>query len=197
MSTAVLDTLLERLCAGDEAAAEQVFREYEPYLRTVVRRMLPRRLRAKFDSADVVQSVWADLLQRFREAGGRFTDRDHLSAFLITATRHRFIDRYRQHRRAAAREQPFPPEDAAPEYASPLPRPSELAQADELWEQLLAHCPPEHRELLRLKRDGLPLAEIALRTGLHEDSVRRVVRRLARKVALRQRPATDANGTAP
>jgi DNA-binding IclR family transcriptional regulator len=34
--------------------------------------------------------------------------------------------------------------------------------------------------------EGLPLAEIAARTGLHEDSVRRVVRTLARRLALKR-----------
>ncbi|QJW98762.1 helix-turn-helix domain-containing protein [Frigoriglobus tundricola] len=37
--------------------------------------------------------------------------------------------------------------------------------------------------MLRLRRDGLPLAEVAARTGLHEGSVRRVLRRLFREVA--------------
>jgi hypothetical protein len=44
---------------------------------------------------------------------------------------------------------------------------------------MLAVCPPEHHELLRLKRAGVPLPEIAARTGLHVGSVRRVLRTLA------------------
>jgi hypothetical protein len=42
---------------------------------------------------------------------------------------------------------------------------------------------------VRLKRDGLSLDEIALRVGLHPDSVRRVLRALARRVAFRQSAA--------
>jgi RNA polymerase sigma-70 factor (ECF subfamily) len=68
--------------------------------------------------------------------------------------------------------------------SSGQPRASEFAQANELWENLLAICPPEHRELLRLKRQGLSLADIAASTGMHEGSVRRVIRKLARKLAL-------------
>ncbi len=49
----------------------------------VVRRMLPAQLRSKFDSHDVVQSVWADLLHGFRESGWRFADAAHLKAFLV------------------------------------------------------------------------------------------------------------------
>src|SRR5262249_2274712 len=96
MSAEPLEVLLARLNSGDLHAAEEVFRAYEPYLRKVVRRQLPARLRAKFDSDDIVQSVWADLLEGFREADWRFPTADHLRAFLVKVTRHRFIDRLRQ-----------------------------------------------------------------------------------------------------
>ena len=35
------------------------------------------------------------------------------------------------------------------------PRPSEEAEAADLWERMLAHCPPEHRSILTLRRQGL------------------------------------------
>ena len=57
---------------------EQVFREDEPYLGKAVRRQLPVPLRAKFDSTDILQSVWADVLSCFREAGWVFRDADQL-----------------------------------------------------------------------------------------------------------------------
>jgi DNA-directed RNA polymerase specialized sigma24 family protein len=62
-------------------------------------------------------------------------------------------------------------------------------QAEELWEQMLALCPPAHQNLLRLKRAGVPLAEIAARTGLHPGSVRRILRNLAKakKIAFKQK----------
>jgi RNA polymerase sigma-70 factor (ECF subfamily) len=61
-------------------------------------------------------------------------------------------------------------------------RPSQVAQADELWQRMLRLCPPAHHELLRLKRQGCSLAEIAERTGLHESSVRRILYELARRI---------------
>jgi RNA polymerase sigma-70 factor (ECF subfamily) len=176
-----LDALLEKLCRGDTAAAEQVFRTYEPYLRLVVRRQLPNRLRTKFDSADIVQSVWADVLQGFRRSGWRFPDAAHLRAFLVKVTRNRFLDRVRQHQAAAEQQRELV--DSTPAAG---PGPSEEAQAGELWEQLLALCPPAHRELLRLKREGYSLAEIAAQTGLHPSSVRRILYDLARELAARK-----------
>src|SRR5262245_44345559 len=113
-----LDNLLAQLCSGDAEAAGQLFLAFEPYLRKAVRRHLPTPLRARFDSTDILQSVWADVLLGFREAGWRFTDADHLRGFLFVATRNRLIDRVRQHQKAVARESP-----AALPRRSTRPRP--------------------------------------------------------------------------
>ncbi len=183
MTTDPLDDVLTRLCSGDPAAVEEVFRAYEPYLRKAVRRQLPAPLRAKLDSADILQSVWADVLRGFREAGWRFVDADHLRGFLFIAMRNRLIDRIRQHRKAAEHEGPLDEADRTQVLLCPGPRPSEVAQAADLWERMLAHCPPGHRPVLTLRRQGYALAEIAERTGLHPDSVRRILRTLARQMA--------------
>jgi RNA polymerase sigma-70 factor (ECF subfamily) len=188
-----LQRLLDQLCKGDAAVAEQVFRTYEPYLRKVVRRQLPVRLRTRFDSIDVVQSVWADLLQGFRASGWRFESPGHLRAFLVRVTRNRFIDRLRQHGTSLDHEHGEDDVPLADLAVTPTPGPSEEAQADELWQRMLALCPPEHRELLELRRQGYLLGEIAARTGLHEGSVRRILRTLARQLSSATAPiaATD------
>jgi DNA-binding CsgD family transcriptional regulator len=62
----------------------------------------------------------------------------------------------------------------------------EVLEAEELWEQMLKLCAPEHREMLRLKRQGRPMDELVERTGLHPGSIRRILRNLARKLALRE-----------
>jgi RNA polymerase sigma-70 factor (ECF subfamily) len=183
MSGDALDTLLERLTKGEMDAAEEVFLTFEPVLRVLVRRRLTPRLRTKFDSMDVVQSAWADVLKGYREEGWQFTDREHLRAYLAKVTFNHFVNNCRRHGRAMEHEQSFGDDDRTGLFASDQPRPSELAQADELWEILQELCPPAHRELLALKRQGFPLAEIAARTGLHESSVRRILYDLARRLA--------------
>ncbi|QJX01298.1 RNA polymerase sigma factor [Frigoriglobus tundricola] len=183
MTVPPLDDLLEKLRLGDAHAAEQVFTTYEPYLRKVVRRQLTARLRTRFDSLDIVQSAWRDLLHGFRHAGWRFTTVNHLTAFLVRATRNRFIDRYRQHRAAIERETPLTWEAQA-ELARPgAPSPGDLVGAEDLWQRMLDLCPPEHRELLRLRREGVALPDLAARFGLHVGSVRRILRSLALRLA--------------
>jgi RNA polymerase sigma-70 factor (ECF subfamily) len=185
MAREPLDSLLDRLRAGDEAVAGQIVAEYEPYLRVVVRRCLPDQLRAKFDSLDVMQSVWVQVIRALRGRAWQVTDRAHLQALLVTVARRRLVSRYRHYRAAITLERRRGAGlESLPERREP--QPSEVAEADELWQRMLALCPPEYHDLLRLRREGLRLREIAARTGMHEGSVRRILRRLARQMALGQ-----------
>jgi RNA polymerase sigma-70 factor (ECF subfamily) len=149
----------------------------------MVRRRLTPALRAKFDSMDIVQSVWADVLEGFRDADWEFKDRDRLRAFLARVTYNHFINNCRRHNTAIERERPLMGEAPADIASASQPRPSQLAQADELWDTMMRLCPPAHHELLRLKRQGFSLSEIATRTGLHEGSVRRILYDLARRLS--------------
>src|SRR5881394_2527931 len=183
-----LESLLEKLNSGDPLAAEQAFLTYEPYLRKVVRRLLPAELRAKFDSIDVVQSIYCDVFEAFREGGMRFGTVWQLRAFLIKATRNRFIDRVRQHQTAARLERPIA-DNSHPLPPARQPHPSESAAARELWERLLELCPPEHHLLLWLRRGGASASEIAKEVGMHEGSVRRFLRGLSVRLACATAPA--------
>ena len=59
---------------------------------------------------------------------------------------------------------------------------SENFYADELWHQMLDVCPPAHYQVLHLKRQGASLDEIAVQTGLHKGSVRRILYQIGRVV---------------
>jgi RNA polymerase sigma-70 factor (ECF subfamily) len=183
-----LETLLESLCNGDRDAAEQAFIAFEPHLRMVVRRQLSPRLRSKFDSCDVIQSVWADLLKGFRESSWEFRDAHDLRRFLVKATRHRFIDRARRYRRAAENESSLACADEGLLPCSSEPTPVEQLEAEELWSRMIELCPARHRDLLELRRSGASLGEIASRSGLHEGSVRRIFYDLSRRLAASSRP---------
>ena len=68
------DELIDRLARGDMQAAGALFDAYAPYLRALVRRQLSDQLRAKFDSADVVQSVWVQVVRRLGRDGWTVED---------------------------------------------------------------------------------------------------------------------------
>jgi RNA polymerase sigma factor (sigma-70 family) len=177
-----LDELVERLSHGDMSAAEALYAEIAPFLRLVVRRNLPRRLRPKFDSVDVVQSVWASFIEGMQACRWQFASAAQVRAFLLKSARNRLIDRTRRFRVATEHERSLGA--ATDDWACREPRPSQHAQASDMRRRLLAACPPEHRELLKMKEEGAPLAVIAHRTGLHVDSIRRILRQLARQVSL-------------
>jgi RNA polymerase sigma factor (sigma-70 family) len=185
MNGELLD-LLQRVRHGDEGAAGQLVAACEPHLRQAVRRSLPDRIRARFDSVDVVQSVWVHVLRGLRAGKWQFPDESHYHAFLLKVARRRLVSRMRHHGPAVEREAAGTDLDRLPAPAQA--RPSEVAQAEELWQRLLALCPPGHHEVLRLRRQGLAMEEIGRRTGLHEGSVRRILRQLARQLALDQQP---------
>ena len=190
MDELAFDGLIERLNGGDVDAAERAFLAYAPYLRMAVRRHLNGRLRSKLDSMDILQSVWADLLDSFRDARWHFDDRRHLKAFLVRAAKNRLIDRQRQYRRVLGSEQPLAGSPSADVEAND-PRPSEVAQGRELWERILAQCSPPHREILNLRRQGFSLEEIAERTGFHKGSIRRILYDQAKRLASASRSGRD------
>lgn len=179
-----LQALVEALNRGDEQAIQRAFQAYGPYLQMVVRRRLSWPLRARVDSWDIIQSIWADLLPGFRKAGWKFPDATRLRSFLVRATRNRLIDRQRQHGPSLDREGSIAESDLGDLAAPESERASQLAQAGDLWECMMASCPPAHRGVLLLRREGYTSAEIAARVGLHEASVRRILCDLARRLGL-------------
>ena len=191
--TPTADDLLDRLNRGDAAVVEELCAAYAPYLRAVARGHLSDRLRSKFDSADVVQSVWVQVIRKLRADGWRIETEAELRGLLATIARRRAISRARHHATALRHEDPAGP-DRVTVLAAGGDRPSESAQADDLWQQMLRLCPPDYHDILRHRRDGLSAAEIADRTGLHEGSVRRILRRLARDLALAGHPLPQNAG---
>jgi len=181
-----VDELLDKLSRGEVEAAGILFASYAPYLRALVRRQISDKLRTKFDSADVVQSVWVQVVRQLGRDGWSVEDEARLRGLLAVIARRRLFTRVRQ-----LAGESIPEELTEATAADSQPRPSEVVQADDLWDRMLELCPPEHHAILQFRREGLPLTEIARRTGLHEGSVRRILRRLARELALREEPLSS------
>ncbi len=189
-----LDHLIARMCAGDAEALEQVFLMLEPELHRVVRRYLTAPLRPKLDPSDIVLTTWADILRKSRRAGWSFTDAGHFRRFLFTVARNRLLDFLRLHRKEIEREEPL--DEAQREHLLPSrePVPDEIAQAGELWERIVGLCPPEHVPIVELRREGYTPSEIAALTGLHTDSIRRILRTLARRLNSKRSSAQGESG---
>ena len=183
MTTDLADGVLEQLGRGEVRAIDKLVEAYGPYLRAVVSARLSDRLRAKFDSVDVVQSVWVQVIRQLGRDGWRVNDADHLRASLATLARRRLATLARR----CAREKvgPGAANDGLAAVTDTRTRPpGEAAEADDAWSRLYDLTPPEYRPILLLRREGLTPVEIADRTGLHEGSVRRILRQLSRQLAV-------------
>lgn len=176
---------LERIQQGDQEAARELLSRYEPEVRLVVRRQLPRLLRSRFDSLDFLQSVWGSFFRRVRDGATAFEDSRHLVAFLARAAKNKVIDEYR---RAASqkqdmhREEPLWNDQGTPrELPAGGDTPSQLAQAAEVFGQLRELLPEERRVVLELKAQDLSSREIAIKLGVSERTVQRVIEDLRRR----------------
>ena len=67
---------------------------------------------------------------------------------------------------------------AAEHLRSPGATPSQYLIADEEWERLLSSQPPAGRRILLMLRQGQSHGEIASEVGVHERTIRRLLRRL-------------------
>lgn len=179
-----LTELLEQVRGGSEDAARTLVEEYGSHILRVVRRRMQRSLRARFDSDDFVQAVWASFFAR-RDAFAELEDQDGLVALLgklacnkvIEELRRRIkIERKRLGERLAFDHNDPPPHAA---LAGRAPTPSQVAIAKETWNQLAAGRPEVYQRVLSLRQQGLANDEIAARLGVSEKTIRRLLRRLA------------------
>jgi RNA polymerase sigma factor (sigma-70 family) len=177
-----LDHLTARMCEGDKEALGQVFLTLQPELQRVLRRQLTAPLRSKLDPADIILATWTDVLRTLRESRRRFASAGHFRRFLFVLARHRLIDYVRRHRKELEREQPIDEAEHGHRLLARDPAADEVAQAVELWERIVGLCPPEHVPVVVYRREGYTPSEIAARTGLHVDSIRRILRTLARRL---------------
>src|SRR5438445_496811 len=87
--------LMQEVLSGSENAAQELFRDYEPYLLQVIRGRLSKKVRSRFDSLDIAQDVWASFFAA-EPTKRRFNTAGELVAFLARLARNKTIDVVRQ-----------------------------------------------------------------------------------------------------
>ena len=161
---------------------------YEAEVRLVVRRQLPRLLRSRFDSLDFLQSVWGSFFRKIQAGPAEFEDSRHLVAFLARAAKNKVIDEYRKagsQKQDVRREEPLWIDGYRPrDVVGPVDSPSELVEAQEVFDRLRDLLPQERRSIFELKAEGLSSRDIGDRLGISERTVQRVLESLRRQVEL-------------
>lgn len=176
------DDLLARARAGDQSAWEELFRTCYPKVIRVVRRKLDRPLRTLYDSTDFASDVMKSLAANFDRLD--FPSIHSLMAFLAQAAEQKVIDEYRRRhtqKRDVTRERPiFGGGDAASQIVIPShdPTASQLAQANEVNDQLLNRLDETECRVLEMRKLGYDNNDIAEQTGWHIRRVQRFLKDL-------------------
>jgi len=180
--------LFERARHGDRVALGELLQQHLPSLRAYVRLRAGGVVRAREESADIVQSVCRELLGSIDsiEYRGEVAFRHwlHTAALRKIVEKH---DRYRAQKRDALREVEM---DAAGEllqayraFSSPSQHAlahEELARIERAFETL----PEDYREVILLARvTGLSRKEIGEQTGRSEAAVRVLLHRALARLA--------------
>lgn len=179
--------LLQRVREGDEEAAWELIDLYGPHIFRVVRRRLNSRIRSKFDSADFVQAVWASFFTSRSEILS-FSQPEELIAFLAQMAQNKVMTEVR--RRIQLTKHNVTHEERLEDSTLPAPidavgnqpSPSQVAVARERWERMLAASPPQWREILVMRYRGATYEEVALKVGMHERSVRKIMDQLLQRL---------------
>jgi RNA polymerase sigma-70 factor (ECF subfamily) len=185
MAEAPFQDLIRRVRAGDEQAATELVRQYEPAVRRAVRfRLVDARLGRVLDSMDICQSVMASFFVRAALGQYELDKPEQLVKLLATMARNKLANQAnREH--AQRRDQRRIAVGQVQE--SDLPAngvtPSRQLAAEELLQETRRRLPPEERRLLELREQGLDWEAIAGQVEGRPEALRKKLARAVNRVA--------------
>jgi RNA polymerase sigma factor (sigma-70 family) len=156
--------LLAQIRAGNEQAAAQLVRQFEPVIRRELRfRFRASRERLRLDSMDICQSVLANFFVRVATGQYDLKEPDDLVKLLLVMTRNKVTEKarnqYRQRRdtrRTVMQTVDLPSED---------PTPYRVVAGRELLKQVHRLLGEEERRMADLRGKGFSWEEIAATVG--------------------------------
>jgi RNA polymerase sigma-70 factor (ECF subfamily) len=175
--------LIGRVRAGDDQAAAQLVRRYEPEIRREVRFLLRDPfLRRSFDSMDICQSVMSSFFLRAALGEYDLDQPQDLIRLLISMTRNKVVDatrrqraQRRDHRRATSLE--------AVDLATDAPSPSQIVEGRELLSAFRTRLTDEERRLADLRAGGREWSDIAREVGGTGEARRKQLTRAIARVS--------------
>jgi RNA polymerase sigma factor (sigma-70 family) len=182
-----IQEILRRIGAGEQAAAAEFFREYQPHVRKVIRarmRAAGVTSRRVSDSSDLCQAVLAGFL--VQSAVGRYhlDDSEAVRKLLSKIAARRVIDLVRR-----------------PEFRRPVPdvagvgavgfepaayglSPGSQVALHELIEKADRLLTGDERVIAGMRQDGMTWEEIGQQQGKSAEAVRKSLDRAARRILL-------------
>ena len=175
------DDLLQSARDGCDSAATELVEIYEPHVRRVIRRLLLREMRSKFDTADFVQVVWQTFF-RNRSGALRAETPDEFVAYLAAIARNKLVDETRRRlgtqKYDVRREDQYIDVHETPGAVHRRDTPSQFAIARERWLRILTDEPENCRAIVKMRLAGETHQAIAAQLGISKRTVQRVLKRL-------------------
>lgn len=170
--------LIARVRRGDERAAADLVRRYEPAIRRAVRfRLTDPKLRRTCDSMDICQSVMLSFFVRAASGQYDLESPEQLLKLLTTMARNKLLNQARQNQ-AACRDNRLVSDDIADhELIAPTPGPPEQVEAKDLLQEVHRRLDPEERQLVDLRNQGHDWNTIAKTVGGSAVSLRQKLHR--------------------
>ena len=170
--------LIQKVRGGDEAAAAELVRRYEPAIRRAVRfRLTDPRLRRTCDSLDVSQSVLASFFVRAASGQYDLDTPEQLLRLLTTMARNKLLNQAR-HEYATRRDTRLISEDVSGhEVAASAPGPAQQAEARELLAEVRKRLLPDELQLVELRNQGHDWNAIAAQLGGNAAALRQKLHR--------------------
>jgi len=162
-------SLLRRIAAGQEPAADALYRRYAARIRSLARARLPAHLIARADPDDVVQSVFRAFFESAKRGLYQVPDGQSLWHLLVVVTVNKVRSLHAHHaaaRRDARLTIAWDPADVDP--GAPDGDLMQLAVRD-----VLEHLPVAERAAIELRLEGYEVSEIAARTARSKRAVER------------------------
>jgi RNA polymerase sigma factor (sigma-70 family) len=169
---------IDRICSGSEEAIWEFIEEYGPHIQRVVRRRLNQSLRAKFDSVDFVQMVWASLFADLTKIK-QMRDPKELIMYLAGMARNKVLEETRRRmqceRYNVRKEQPLSSSDLSEARSvTGHDTPSQHLIAKERLQKLMGTSQRDQR-ILQMRLKGSTYVEIAKAMGINERTVRQII----------------------
>ena len=176
--------LLKRVRQGDQAAAEQLLRQYESELRIMARvRLKSTSLRRVVDSMDICQSVMRSFFHRASNGEFKIDNAEQLKKLLLTMLINKVRDQERRQnavRRDIRRLVSMSVDDL--NLSSSEESPSQIVMAREAQQEFDRRLSNDERELIQLRRGGLSWLEISQQLGSTPDALRKRYTRIVERV---------------
>lgn len=184
--TLTFPELIRRVREGDQQAAAQLVREYEPEVRRAIRvRLSDQGLGRHVDSADICQSVLTNLFVRLGAGQFELQQPEQLIKLLMTMARNKLRDEVRKQsaaRRDQRREEKGSPERLA-ELADTQDSPSQIVALQELVQRARRLLSEQETQLVELRSAGLNWPQIAAQLDDSPEALRKQFTRAMDRVA--------------